>query len=543
MTTVARSTGPVLTTVNDMLDGHTLLDLSCLDRLYLSGFVPGLQTSGGVVYFLHQVRGMPIASPAVFDQIGARFRDGMRGYAQANHIPVIRLRGEDRKVDVMRPYLDQAARTGRSQVAAIGVAQEFQVVWTARKRDTDPTKPPQFSFTKEQRRVTVFYVYLWDDDFGSAFIKIGSYFPYPIKVWVNGHEWAKRQATKAGIGFTALSNGFASCDDPAALQAICDRLGPGTIRVFFERWTSRLPLPLTTADRDAGFWWDLTMRQVETARTIVFDAPRHARSFFEALVADNLDLGRPEHVEIIFGRQRGRKASGVFKTAIDRQTQGVTINVFYKHSRAKQYLKDGRALRVETVINDAYDIGCQRLLPNLDDLQAKARAINQRLLDTERVGQGSVLASPAFERIAQPTVTDDGRRAPALRFGDPRVQALAGASANLLFAVTDITNKSLRALMTGLLGTPYSMNQASYDLARLRLNGLITRVPDHNRYTLTLDGIQFAIFYTKVHDRILRPLLATRDQPHPPPELRAALRVIDQAIDQRVAHARLRTAA
>jgi hypothetical protein len=154
------------------------------------------------------------------------------------------------------------------------------------------------------------------------------------------------------------------------------------------------------------------------------------------------------------------------------------------------------------VINDAYDIGCQRLLPNLDDLAAKSRAINQRVLDTERVGQGTVLANPAFERIAQPTVTDDGRRAPALRFGDPRVQALAGALANTIFAVTDITNKSLRALMTGLLGTPYSMNQASYDLARLRHNGFIVRVPDHHRYTLTPDGIQFAIFYTKVHDRI-----------------------------------------
>jgi hypothetical protein len=103
--------------------------------------------------------------------------------------------------------------------------------------------------------------------------------------------------------------------------------------------------------------------------------------------------------------------------------------VFYKHSRLKQYLKDGRALRIETVINDAYDIGCQRLLPNLDDLAAKTRAINDRLLDTERVGQGTVLASPAFERIAQPTVTDDGRKAPALRFGDPRVQALAGVGA------------------------------------------------------------------------------------------------------------------
>jgi hypothetical protein len=201
----------------------------------------------------------------------------------------------------------------------------------------------------------------------------------------------------------------------------------------------------------------------------------------------------------------------VFKTAIDRHTTGVTLNVFYKHSRVKQYLKDGHALRIETVINDAYDIGCQRLLPNLDDLQAKARAINQRLLDTERVGQGTVLASPAFERIAQPTVTNDGRKAPALRFGDPRVQALAGALANTIFAVTDITNKSLRALMTGLLGTPYTMNQASYDLARLRHNGLIVRVPDHHRYTLTPEGLQFVIFYTKIHNRVLKPLLTTHN--------------------------------
>src|SRR6266568_2870093 len=204
--------------VNDVLDGHMVLDLSCLDRLYLSGFVQRLQTPGGVVYFLHEHRGMPIASPAVFEQIGGRFRDGMRRFAEDSHIPVVRFRRDDRKVEVMRPYLDRAARTGRSQVAAIGVAQEFAPVWTARRRDTDPAKPPQFSFTKQQRRVTVFYVDVWDDDFGPAFIKLCAYFPYPIKVWVNGHEWAKRQATKAGIGFTELSNGFASADDPAACK-------------------------------------------------------------------------------------------------------------------------------------------------------------------------------------------------------------------------------------------------------------------------------------------------------------------------------------
>jgi hypothetical protein len=86
-----------------------------------------------------------------------------------------------------------------------------------------------------------------------------------------------------------------------------------------------------------------------------------------------------------------------------------------------------------------------------------------------------------------------------------------------MLAVTGITNKSLRALMTGLLGgTVYTMNQASYDLARLRVNGLITRIPGTNRYRLTADGLRFAIFYTKVHDRLLRPLLAANQRPAPP---------------------------
>jgi len=215
-------------------------------------------------------------------------------------------------------------------VAAIGIAQEYQNVFAATRRANGAAV--WFSFTKADRRVTCFYFYLWDEDFGPAFIKVCAYFPYPVKVWVNGHEWAKRQAVHAGIGFTELSNGFATCTDPAGLQAICDRLGPGTIQVFFERWMSRLPLPLTPADRDAGYWWELSMRQIETSRTMVFDAPRRARAFFEALVVDNLDIGRPDHVEVIFAghpRRWGRppKVEPTYKTRIDtRHTVGVTVN-------------------------------------------------------------------------------------------------------------------------------------------------------------------------------------------------------------------------
>jgi hypothetical protein len=534
-------------TAADVVAGHVRLDISCLDRVYLNGYVAKLQTPGGVIWFFHEHRGKPIVSPALFEPIGEKFRREVRDWARASGIPVISFKAGQRKADVMAPYLQAAAATGRSQVVAVGCAQEFQLVWTARRRDTDPAGCPQFSFTREQRRVSVFYVYIFDTQMGPGFIKICTYFPYPVKVWVNGHEWAKQQARKIGLGFAELSNGFASCEDAALLQRICDSFGPGHVQAWFDRWMAVIPLPLNAADRAAGFWWELSMRQVETSRTLVFDHDVHARAFFEALLAENMDLGRPENVELLFrrGQRRGRASApppgGGFKTKIDRYCDLVTLNVFYKNSRVKQYLKDGVAMRVETVINDPKDLRCNRRLPNLPELQAKARAINARLLETETAGQGTALVSPVIERITRPTVTGDGRKAPALRFGDLRVQALAGATAAMLFTVTGITNRSLRALMTGLLHRPYSMNQASYDLTRLARNGLITRVPGSNRYTLTRDGLLFAHIYTKVYDHILRPLMAP-DRPNAPPELTAALDTLDRITVTHITQARVPTA-
>jgi hypothetical protein len=289
------------------------------------------------------------------------------------------------------------------------------------------------------------------------------------------------------------------------------------------------------------------MRQVEVSRTIVFDAPRRARWFFEALIGDNLDIGRPDNVEIIFGRRIQRNTQGTFRTAVDRpvigpDAGGVVLNLFYKHSRIKQYLKEGRALRIETVINAPRDLGCNARLPNLAELQDKARAVNRRILEAERAGQGTVLASPAFERIAHPSVDADGRRTPALRFGDPRVTALAGALAATLATATGITNKSLRALMTGLLHAPYTPGQMTYDLRRLRLAGLIRRIERTNRYALTPDGIKFAVFYTKLHNRLLRPLMAA-DQAQAPPELRQALRTLNWHVEDYINRARLGKAA
>jgi hypothetical protein len=517
--------------VAELLDGHVGLEVECLDRIYLNAYVAKLQTSGAVVWFLREHLGNPVPSPALFARIGNRFREDVKRFAMRHDLPLIRFGKDDRKIDKVRPLLAAAEREGRPRVVAVGVAQEFQNVFTGAKRPTGSDKAVQFSFRKEDRRVTCFYFYIWDDDFGPGFIKLCAYFPYPGKVWVNGHEWAKRQAAKAGIGFTALSNGFASCDDPARLQAICDRLGPNQILAFFERWLRVIPTPLPKTDRAAGYWWELSMRQVEVSRTLVFDAPRRARALFEAVVRDNLDLGRPHEVELIFtGRpvRMGRppKQPETFKTKVVTDGVDVTVNVFYKHSRIKQYLKDGRAWRIETVVNSPGDLGVQRRLINLSALQATARLVNRRILDVQRAGQGCAIGADLFERLQQPYARE-GRRTGALRFGDPRAMALAGALCMTLHAVTGVTNRSLRAHVAGLLGTPYGVNQMTYDLGRLRLHGLIRRLDHQHRYLLTDDGRRFAVFYTKLANRVVTPLFAA-DQPNSPPPLRRALATIDR---------------
>jgi hypothetical protein len=195
-------TGAGVVNINDVLQGHVALELDCLDRIYLNAYVNKLQVEGQVAYFLRDHLGNPVPSPALFEKIGNRFRAAVRAFAEERRIPVLRLhapdrtRWDDRKLDHVQPYLDRAAREGRTGVVAIVAAQELAWVWSGKKCEPKPGQS-RFAFIKTRRQCTAYYFYVHDENFGPGFIKIVSYFPYPAKVWLNGHEWVKRQATGA----------------------------------------------------------------------------------------------------------------------------------------------------------------------------------------------------------------------------------------------------------------------------------------------------------------------------------------------------------
>jgi hypothetical protein len=149
----------------DILHGHVDLDLECLDRIYLNGYVPNLQLGGQVVSFLG-LRGFPIPSPAVINRIGDGFRRSVRSFAEANQIPIIKFGKGIRKIDAMHRYLRRQEASGQPGVAAIGWAQEFQRVATCTITEARNGGAPHFGWDRAERRVTCYYFYVWDDQFG-----------------------------------------------------------------------------------------------------------------------------------------------------------------------------------------------------------------------------------------------------------------------------------------------------------------------------------------------------------------------------------------
>jgi hypothetical protein len=527
--------------VAEIIREHVTLDVKCVDRLYLNGYVPRLQSAGGVVAFLRQAGGRVIPSPALFGEITESFKRRLRAWADAKGIPWIEFAPGERKDDVVARY--RARFPAAMGVVLVGVAQERARSWTATKQQRG--RHVHFVFRRTAVRVNHYYIYVVDPEWGPAFIKVCGYAPYALKLCLNGHEWAKRQLRHRRVRYTALDNGFLTCADPTALHAVCARLDAADIEAFFTRWIARLPLPLTPQQQATGFPYRLSILQMEVSRTQVFDRPVRGREFFEEIIRDNLDLGRPSRVQLLFTRRITRATPGRFRTRVITHGVAPSIHVEYKRCHIKQYFKEERALRTETTFNDTYDFGVGRGLSNFRYLQTLGQHINTRLLETEQTAHDCGLARAQLADLVLPTQTVDGQPAPALKFGQPRAMALLGALCRFACAPEGVTNGRLRPVVAQLLGLPeaaYTARQMSYDLRRLARKGLLRRVPAKLCYTLTPYGRRAALFLTKVHRRVLQPglqALDTRIVAQAPPRLRTIFAALDAATDSLIEEAGL----
>lgn len=520
--------------VAEVLKDHVTLEVEGIDRMYLNVYQPRLQTDRGVAAFFRFHRGETFASSALMARMSTGFINAVDHFIQQEQIPLITFTKGQRKDDVALEYQSQFA--GTEGILFVGKAQEKTPVFRTQKRWNPDTGRAYPWIVRSTAMVNHYYFYGIDEDFGPFFLKFCTYFPYNAKLCINGHEYVKRQLAKEGIAFEALDNGILSCADPRRLQQLCDRLSAAKIDKLLRKWLARLPHPFGAKDRAAGYRYDVSILQAEFSLTQVLDRPVCGRVFFEEVIRENLDIGRPDQVQLIFQRRITKQTPGRFRTRV--LTEGVipSLHIDYKHSRIKQYHKEGRALRTETTINDPRDFGIGKRLSNLPALRRLGFQANRRLLDVQRISQDCAVGEDAFRGINEP-IEVDGQRASGLRFASTAVQALLSALLVFRLLPRGFSARDLRDHWAPLLGkapADMTMGQMSYHLRRLRLHGLIERVPGTHRYRVTTQGGRTALFCTRVYNRLLRPGLAKiiPEEARDDSELRRGFDQLDEKIDR-----------
>ena len=279
--------------------------------------------------------------------------------------------------------------------------------------------------------------------------------------------------------------------------------------MFLRKSQDCLPCPLTGREERAGYRYEASISQVEFALTQVVDRPVHGRIFFEEVLRENLDLGRPDNMQLIFARRVTKRTPGPFRTRVVREGVIPSLYVDYKSNRLKQYFKEGRALRTELTVNDPWDFDLGRKLANLPALRELGFQTTRRLLHVQKASQDFVFSEELFRDVTGPCHVGE-QRASALRFGDEQVQALFSVLLVFRLLPCGFRSRDLREHLAPLLGndpSQWTQGRLTYQLRRLRLHGLIERAPNSNRYTVTDKGLRVTLWFTRCHTRLFRPAL------------------------------------
>jgi hypothetical protein len=486
-------------------------------------------------------RGELLGSSALMNPMSKSFIAAVDRFVRREQVPLITFTRGQRKDDVTQEFRSRYSKS--EGIVVVGRAQEKTPVFRTEKRRNPETGRTYPWIVRTTAMVNHYYFY-GIEDFGPFFLKFCTYFPYNAKLCINGHEYVKRQLAKEGIAFEALDNGILKCANPCRLQQLCDGLSAAKIDTLLRRWLAQLPHPFTSEDRTTGYRYDVSILQAEFSLTQVVDQPRTGRIFFEEVIRENLDIGRPDHVQLIFSRRISKRTPGRFRTRVI--TEGVTpsLHVDSKRSRIKQYHKEGRALRTETTINDPRDFDIGKRLSNLPALRRIGFQANRRLVDVQRISQDCAVGERAFKGVNGP-VEVDGQRASGLPFADVAVQALLSSLLVFRLLPRGFSNRDLRDHWAPLLGkSPDDMTsgQMTYHLRWLRLHGLIKRITGIHGYQVRRKGSHAAIFFTRTHNRVLQPDLAqiASIEVLDDSELRRSIEQINVVIDRWIVSAKVR---
>jgi len=523
-----------------LFDSLLVFVYHCFDRIVIHGYLSGLSRPEQVVYFFHEVLGIPVADKVVLRQRTNDYRTWVEAYARNHHIPIEWAGKGVRKEDHVLPALRRLEKRN-----AYGVYFMFKSMEQGRTfRITVPkypTQDPNHRILAHQRsRFTHYYFYIRDEVLGPIIVRVASFFPFHATYWLNGHSFLERELKRAGIGFHKKDNAFLAVDDVAALQAAADRLSPTIIRKHLDYWTLILGPKFSKKERGqmnlSRFY---AIAQIEYCRNFIFKRHFPIHKIFERSCEIGLWRLTANRISEIFGVRLNKRLHGKLATVIDQIEHGHHVfRAYWKNAFLKQYEKFSRFLRNELCSNNLRDFGLKKGLDHLDAVRQRFQTITDRFAGFQAQCLNVHVDFPLLQRIALP-VTIGSVRYPGIKIHDARIIRLLEVLLHGGNTIGGWTAQQIhQAVLTTFQLSPktYGLNQLRYDLRKLKGHALLQRDGRRYAYRLTDKGVQVALLFLFFHKRLCGPLANSRFHHQPNPQhqpaskLEAAYHKADKAI-------------
>ena len=514
----------------------------CFDRIVILGHLPLLTRPENIVHFFRDVHQASVITKDVLRQRTSDYNRWVDAFARKQRIPIEWAEKGVRKEDYVRSYLQRMERQNRFGVYFILKSMEVGPSF----RSTVPRYPvedPNYRIIARQRcRYTHYYFYIRDEVLGSLAMCVGSFLPFQITYYLNGHHYIERQLLHHKIPFRKDDNAFLAVADPTALQAAADRLSADIIRKRLDYWTLVVGPKFSKADREAINLRRLySMQQVEYCRNLIYRRNFPIHKLFERSCDIGLMRLLSDKITQVFGFRISHRLRGKLQSVLEKIDHGHHVfRACGRNAVLRMYEKFSTFLRLEALSNNLKDFGLNKSLDNLEAVRQKLAAVTDRFAAFEAEALNVHVDFPLFQRMALP-ITSGGSRVPGIKIHDTRIIRLMEV---LLHSGTKIggwrtaqIHESILAAF-GLQANHYTLTQLRYDLRKMKAHGLIERDGKRYAYRLTPKGNKAALLFVLFHKRVCGPLANSLFKSPPTRELKpvtkieAAYRKADQSIQR-----------
>jgi hypothetical protein len=514
----------------------------CFDRIVILGHLPLLTRPENIVHFFRDVHGVGPITKEVLRQRTIEYHQWVEAFARNHHIPIEWAEKGVRKEDYVRPRLRQMERQQRFGVYFILKSMEVGSNFRVAMPKYPSTDPNYRIVAKQRSRYTHYYFYIRDQVLGPIALCVGSFLPFSITYYLNGHHFIEQRLRTAGLQFRKDDNAFLAAADAHALQRAADALSPKLIRTRLDYWTLIVGPKFSKKDRQAinlGRYYSL--QQVEYCRNLIFRRNFPIHKLFER----SCDLGllrlSADRVSQIFGWRLHQRMSGKLTSVLERTQHGHhVLRAYAKNAVVRMYEKFSTFLRLEALSNNLKDFGLNKGLDNLDQVRRLLGSVTDRFAAFEALALDVHVDFPLFQRLALPLPRRHGKT-PGIKLHDTRMLRLMEV---LLHTGTTVRGWRAAEIHQAILASfsltsnRYSLTQLRYDLRKMKAHELLERDGRRYAYRLTDKGTRTALLFVLFHQRVCGPLANSLFHQRPtnsrPPisKIEAAYRKADRSLDQ-----------